>query len=51
LEFDLGPLSGAGSLFDVHDAEPYSRGHFGFRTTYNHLEIRNFRVYRLAGAR
>jgi len=38
-------------LFDVRDAAPYTRGHFGFRTTYNHLEIRNFRVYRLAGPR
>jgi len=35
-------------LFDVRDPAPYTRGHFGFRTTYNHLEIRNFRVYRLA---
>ena len=38
-------------LFDVRDAAPYTRGHFGFRTTYNHLAIRNFRVYRLAGRR
>ena len=40
----------AGEMFDVRDAAPYTRGHFGFRTTYSHVEIRNFRVYRLARA-
>ena len=38
-------------LFDVRDPAPYTRGHFAFRTTFNHLEIRNFRVYRLAASR
>ena len=37
-------------LFDVFDDAPYTSGHFGFRTTFSHLEIRNFRVYRLASA-
>ena len=35
-------------IFDFHDAAPYSRGNFGFRTTFSHLEIRHFRVYRVA---
>ena len=34
-------------IFDFHDAAPYTRGHFGLRTTFSHLEVRNFRVYRL----
>jgi hypothetical protein len=34
-------------IFDFSDAEPYTRGHFGFRTTYSHVELRRFRVYRL----
>ena len=34
-------------LFDFHDPAPYTRGHFAFRTTQNHMEIRHFRVYRL----
>jgi len=35
-------------IFDFHDPAPYSRGWFGFRTTFSHLEIRHFRVYRAA---
>jgi len=34
-------------IFDFHDPEPYTHGHFAFRTTYSHIEIRQFRVYRL----
>jgi hypothetical protein len=34
-------------IFDFEDPEPYTRGRFAFRTTYSHIEIRNFRVYRL----
>lgn len=33
-------------IFDVHDPSPYTRGHFGLRTTFSHIEIRNFRVFR-----
>lgn len=32
-------------LFDYHDPEPYTRGHFAIRTTQSHLRIRRFRVY------
>ena len=35
-------------IFDFEDAAPYMRGRFGFRTTFSHLAVRNFRVYRLA---
>jgi hypothetical protein len=31
-------------VFDFQDLAPYLRGRFGFRTTFSHLEIRNFRV-------
>ena len=34
-------------IFDFQDAEPYTRGHFALRTTFSHMEVRNFRVYRL----
>jgi hypothetical protein len=34
-------------IFDFHDPNPYTRGHFGFRTTFSHVEIRGFRVYRV----
>jgi len=37
-------------IFDYHDPEPYTRGRFGFRTTWSHIEIRNFRVDRPAAA-
>jgi rhamnogalacturonan endolyase len=35
-------------LFDYTDPAPYTRGRFGFRTTFSHVELRNFRVYRIA---
>ena len=35
-------------LFDFHDAAPYTRGHFGFRTTQSHVRLRRFVVYRIA---
>ena len=31
-------------LFRLDDPEPYTRGHFGLRTTKSHLRVRNFRV-------
>ena len=34
-------------IFDFQDPEPYPRGHFALRTTFSHIEVRNFRVYRL----
>jgi hypothetical protein len=34
-------------IFDYTDAEPYRRGHFGFRTTYSHVELRKLRVYEI----
>jgi hypothetical protein len=34
-------------IFDFTDPDPYTRGHFAFRTTSSHIEIRNFRVFRL----
>lgn len=34
-------------IFDFHDPQPYTRGRFGFRTTYSHVELRHFRVYRI----
>ena len=33
-------------VFDFVDESPYTSGHFAFRTTDSHLEIRDFRVYR-----
>ena len=33
-------------IFDYRDPAPYTRGRFGFRTTFSHIEIRNFRVSR-----
>ena len=35
-------------LFDFEDPSPYTRGRFAFRTVTNHLQVRNFRIYRLA---
>lgn len=37
-------------IFDYTDPTPYTRGRFGFRTTFSHVELRNFRVYRIAPA-
>jgi len=34
-------------LFELNDAEPYTRGWFGLRTTLSHLRVRRFRVYAL----
>lgn len=31
-------------LFTLNDAQPYTRGHWGLRTTWSHLRIRNVRV-------
>jgi hypothetical protein len=35
-------------IFDFTDPDPYTRGHFAFRTTFSHVELRRFRVYRIA---
>lgn len=35
-------------IFDFIDAAPYTRGHFGFRTTQSHVELRRFTVYEIA---
>ena len=35
-------------IFDFTDPAPYTQGHFGFRTTASHVELRNFAVYRIA---
>jgi hypothetical protein len=37
-------------LFEMDDEQPYTSGHFAFRTTHSHLEIRGFRVYRIKPA-
>jgi hypothetical protein len=34
-------------IFEMNDSEPYTSGHFAFRTTQNHMEIRGFEVYQL----
>ena len=34
-------------LFETVDPQPYREGWFAFRTTQSHMEIRDFRVYRL----
>lgn len=36
-------------LFQLDDPAPYTKGHFGLRTTKSHLRVANFRVTRLAG--
>ena len=33
-------------VFDFHDPAPYTRGRFGFRTTFSHVELRGFRILR-----
>lgn len=35
-------------IFRLDDPQPYTSGHFGFRTTKSHLRIEKFRVWRLA---
>lgn len=34
-------------VFDFEDSDPYTSGHFGFRTVNNHMTIDNFKVYQL----
>jgi hypothetical protein len=34
-------------IFNFSDPDPYTRGNFALRTTASHIEVRNFRVYRL----
>lgn len=34
-------------VFDYSDPEPYTSGHFAFRTTWSHFRITGFRVWRL----
>jgi hypothetical protein len=31
-------------IFDYQDPDPYTRGRFGFRTTFSHIEIKNFKI-------
>jgi hypothetical protein len=35
-------------IFDFVDPAPYTHGHFGFRTTASHVQLRNFAVYGIA---
>lgn len=35
-------------IFDFTDPAPYTRGHFAFRTTNSHVELRNFAVYQIS---
>ncbi len=35
-------------MFETIDDAPYTRGHFAFRTVQNHMQIRRFRVCRIA---
>lgn len=34
-------------LFELDDPAPYESGHFGLRTTWSHLRVTDFRVWRL----
>jgi hypothetical protein len=34
-------------IFEMVDAEPYTKGWFGIRTTKNHMQVRNLRIIRL----
>ena len=34
-------------LSDFVDKDPYTSGHFGFRTVNNHMTVDNFKVYKL----
>lgn len=34
-------------IFEMTDAEPYTKGWFGIRTTKNHMKVRNLRIVRL----
>ncbi|WP_406684425.1 DUF6250 domain-containing protein [Seonamhaeicola sp. MEBiC1930] len=35
-------------VFDFYDANPFTSGYFGFRTTINHMTVDNFKVYKLS---
>lgn len=37
-------------VFEYRDAEPYTEGWFGIRTTKNHMRVRNLRIYALTPA-
>lgn len=34
-------------VFNFQDSDPYTSGHFGFRTVNNHMTVDNFKVYQL----
>ncbi len=34
-------------MFELDDPEPYTSGHFAIRTTWSHLQVRDFAVWRL----
>jgi hypothetical protein len=34
-------------LFSYTDAAPYTRGYFGLRTTWNHMEVKHLKIHRL----
>ena len=36
-------------IFEMADAEPYTKGWFGIRTTKNHMQVRDLKVVRLIG--
>ncbi|MFF7448854.1 MULTISPECIES: DUF6250 domain-containing protein [unclassified Streptomyces] len=38
-------------VFDHTDPQPYTSGHFAFRTTWSHFRLRDFRVWRLSPQR
>jgi hypothetical protein len=35
-------------IFSYTDPAPYTHGYFGFRTTFNHMELRNLQIFRLS---
>jgi hypothetical protein len=38
-------------IFQYHDPQPYTRGYFALRTTFNHMEVRNLEIRRLIPAK
>ena len=38
-------------VFDLYDDEPFTSGHFGLRTTINHMTFDNFKVYALTAVK
>jgi hypothetical protein len=40
-------LRDSAPLFTMRDSAPYTRGHLGLRTTWSHLAVRDFAVWRL----